>query len=209
MRALLGLAASLLLPIAAVGAQAPPAGERYLPQDIWEGSRSEFYEDWFGERLRAMNEPVLTGSRNRAPWNRRFRMLIAAERYAWSIRIDFAAGGTAVARGVLLDGPWRDRPLTINGQQVLELDRDAALRIAEAIDASGIAALTPDIAPQRRSRGPDETICIPRAHFVFENVERQSNRVVMRASCDLTPALRTLLDRLRPLLPEAPPERDE
>jgi hypothetical protein len=212
-RTLLALAASLLLPFAAAGAQPPGAGERYTPVGIWANAEdAEFYEGWFGPRLRAMGEPILSRSGDRQRFRRRFRMLVIPH-YSrpWAVRIDERNTGGAMVRRVELDGPGAARmPRSIRRQKRFGIGRDdiAALELRFALARLRDFALleepptppVPEIDPATGEvREHEIAICFHGTQYVFELVDEAGYHMIQRSRCHMPPELLELIRTLRRL----------
>jgi hypothetical protein len=186
MRSPVALSVSLLLPLAAAGAQAG-SGDRYVPSGIWRDAEDgDRYERWIGRFLRAMREPPLTSPQAREPFERRFRLVIIPDmRGAFrSLRVDQRRGGGARVRTVLLNRGRRYGPGSIAHEQVYDIDRDAVLEFTRALDMSRLVELPTEGPPPQ---GPvdisdDETvitICMHPTTYVFELVERHRRAYVL------------------------------
>ena len=170
-------------------AQDSNATEHYVPEGLWDEQRTDFREHWFGHQLRAMNEPVLSRQTDREGYRRRFRMLVLpAFHPAYAIRIDERTGEGRV-RAVRLDGNGGYGPGVIAQQEQYSLNRDEMREIDRAIDASGVAFLSPD-------PGPEGQICVDGVQFVFELVDEGGSRFITRHECDLNRELRTLVEQI-------------
>jgi hypothetical protein len=206
MRALLGLAASLLLPIAAAGAQAPPAGERYTPTGIWRDAdwAEPFFERWFGDQLRAMDEPVLAGPDDLGRFRSRFRLLVLPNSDpGWTIRIDERSTGDGIVTYVRLDGAGGYAPGNVAERHRSTIDRaDMALLRSELrrLRFSQLPAEEPP--PPQQECGEDEctiSICFHATKYVFERIDRDGRHFVARNACEMEPGLQRLYELLMPL----------
>lgn len=218
MRALLALAAALLVPFATAGAQ-PQGEERYLPTGIWRYGTDDFFERWYGSHLRAMGEPILSRPGDRMEFRRRFRMLVLPH-YSrpWALRIDERRGGDAWVRTVELGGPGAGPPREISRQDRFRIGRAALGSIERSFRLSELRRLAPQEPPDPEPEpvagqdGDSRTIviCLHATQYVFELVDAAGYHIVTRSACDLTPELGTLIRSLQPLrrgvgLPEVRP----
>lgn len=196
MRSLLGLTASLLLPLAAAGAQAPPAGERYLPPAlVGDAEDAEFFESWLGRELSAMGEPVLLGAALPRDVVRRFRMVTTINhRGSRAIRVDQLRTGGARVRAVEIGGVGRV-PRIVR-EESYDIDRDDVAEFVRALQLSRLDRMEP-VAPLPAADA--EAICIPFTHFFFELVEAGGSRFVTRDACETSPRLNRLFETLHPL----------
>lgn len=197
MRALLGLAASLLLPLAAAGAQAPQAGERYLPPElVGDADDAEFFGRWLGRELSAMGEPVLLGAALPRDVVRRFRMVTTINhRGSRAIRVDQLRTGGARVQAVELGGVGRV-PRIVR-EQSYDIDRHDVAELVRALELSRLDRMEA-VLPSRRADDA-EMICIPFTHHFFELVEAGRSRFVARDACETTPRLNRLFETLHPL----------
>lgn len=198
MRALLACAATLLLPLAAAGAESAAGGERYFPAEYFEVPfEADRFERSTGELLRSMQEPPLLGAPLPGHLLRRLRILVSYNHGgAWAVRVDRRRVGGARVTAVEIDG---GRTRRIVGRQVYDMDRDAVQELERALDLSRLRttpALLP--VPPPTDSGP---LCIPFNYFSFELAEREGSRVVFRDACELSRRLELLLETLHPLRP--------
>lgn len=206
--------ATLLLPLAAAGAQAP-GDERYVPSGIWPDRRDgAFYEGWFGPRLRAMGEPILWRPGDRERFRRRLRILVIPH-YSrpWALRIDERGTGDAWVRRVQLDGPGAGRPRGVARQDRFRIERADLLALERGFRVADLRSFTPEddregwqgpepTEPEDETVGDDMraiTICLHATQYVFELVDSAGYHMVTRSACDLPEALRRLLRSVEPL----------
>lgn len=208
MRALLGLAASLLLPIAAAGAQAPPAGERYTPTGIWRDPAwaETFYERWYGDQLRAMDEPVLAGADDLGRFRSRLRLLVLPNSSpGWTIRIDERSTGEGIVTYVRLDGAGGYAPGNVAERHRSTIDRGDMARLRSELRRLRFSELPsqepPPPPPQEceQDEGCTISICFHATQYVFERLDRDGRHMVARSACEMEPGLRQLHDLLMPL----------
>ncbi|HYI49756.1 MAG TPA: hypothetical protein VEX35_14960 [Allosphingosinicella sp.] len=199
------LLAGLLLTASPAFAQAGPAPARpdYVPNGIWrETNTAQFYEQWFGDQLHAMREPVLSQPNGLGRFRRRFRMLVLSHRQpSYAIRVDASSVG-GLMHIVSLDGNGDHQPGRIARQRRLNLSGDDVRALDNIIAGSGLAGM-PAEAPPYDEPVPDpatgETtirLCHHATYFVFELVTERASRFVVRDACEIAGGLRTLIGEL-------------
>lgn len=201
MRALLAIAASVLLPLAAAGAT-PPAGAPYLPPALLGNAEdNDMFNRWLGRELAAMDEPALLGVDLPRDVVRRFRMVTTVNhRGSYAVRVDQLRGGGARVRAVELGGAGRV-PRIVRAQSY-DIDRHDVLELGRAVHLSRLERLEATGPPPGAGPPPGDDmqmICIPSAQFFFELVDARHSRFVERSGCELTPGLSRLLKTLHPL----------
>ena len=148
-------------------------------------------ESWFGNQLRAMEEPVLARTAAASGLRRRFRMLVLpAFHPAYAVR---AEEGTASGRIhiVRLDGNGGFEPGRIAERETYRVNRAQMHLIDREIANSGVLDLTPVSHPPPDAE--EILVCMDGVQFVFEIVDPASTRVVTRHDCELTRGLRRLV----------------
>jgi hypothetical protein len=179
--------AAVLLGIAA-------APERYVPQSGWSrADEPDFFEEWFGGQLRAMEEPVLSESGGHSGFRRRFRMLVLPSfHHAYAVRLDERDDGRAEARVVRLDGAGGYSPGKILEQESYSPDRAAVRRLYRAIGKVGLATL-PQESDETQAGDGAIIVCADGVRFVFELVDERGSRFVTRG-CGMDRRLWKLVD---------------
>ena len=197
-----------LLALVALGGSAlaqPTAPERYVPVTGWARDSVDHLEDWWGEQLRKMREPVFSAG-DGAGFRQRFRLLMTRSRgMPFAIRIDERADGVTIARRVAID----NRDLTearISEDRTVSFGRAQRLRLARAIRASGLRAASREGA--RRPDQPDKrgrlTLCVHPTTYVFEVLDAGGSRFVYRDECNISYKLRRLAETVDKMVPARP-----
>jgi hypothetical protein len=176
-----------------LAATAAAPAERYVPAEGWRDARdAELFERWFGGQLRAMGEPVLSRAGGIEGYRRRFRMLVVPTfQPAYAVRIDEGAHGGTV-RVVLLDGRGGYAPGRIARQATFTLTMAEVQDVIGAIRTSGLASAALEDPPD-----PPQviTVCADGTAVVFELIEPQRSRFVVRA-CGISGPLWRLGNRM-------------
>ena len=195
-----------MLPVAA-GAQAPPAGESYTPDGIWRDDWAEgFHERWYGNQLRAMDEPVLAEPDDLGRFRSRFRLLVLPSSYpGWMIRIDERSTGEAIVTFVELDGAGGYAPGTVARRHRSAIDRDDVEVLQSELRRMRFSELPmeqPPAAPAEQCEdeaGCMITVCAHATNFVFERLDRGGRHFVERSGCEMETDLRKVVALLSPL----------
>jgi hypothetical protein len=182
--------AAILLVLAAA-----PAADRYVPQNGWSREdQAEFFEDWFGGQLQAMEEPVLSAPGSAAGFKRRFRMLVLPTfHHAYAVRLDERADGRSEVRAVRLDGAGGYSPGKILEQESYSPDRAAVRRLRRAIAEVRLATLPQETDETRLGNSDVIVVCADGVRFVFELVDASGSRFVTRG-CGMDRRLWKLVD---------------
>ncbi|HEY1606467.1 MAG TPA: hypothetical protein VGF77_12815 [Allosphingosinicella sp.] len=184
--------------------EAPKPAPRYVPATGWRDNEwaVPFHEQWFGDQLRAMNEPPLATAADLEPWRRRFRLLVLPSfEPGHAFRIDEDAKGGAMLREAMLDGRGGYAPGRIARQSERALSRREAARIDRAIDAAGLKRLPMETKPSRVRHGTI-TICADGTMYVFELLDRAGRAFLERGCIEPERPLRALIRAVTSLDPK-------
>jgi hypothetical protein len=183
--------AAAILP--GLGAAAP--AQHYVPASGWSrDDQAEFFEDWFGGQLQAMEEPALSAPGGNAGFRRRFRMLVLPSfHHAYAVRLDERIDGSAEVRVVRLDGAGGYSPGKLLEQESYSPDRHAVRRLHRAIAKVGLATLPRETDETRMGDGGSIVVCADGVRFVFELVDERGSRLVTRG-CEMDRRLWKLVD---------------
>lgn len=192
---MIGQLLRLALAAAAAG-QAEPETERYTPSTGWHDNdwAAPFYERWYGNQLRAMGEPRLSGPAHLEGFRRRFRLLVLPNyRSAFAYRVDELVDGGAVLRWVRLDGAGGYEPGEIAAARVRRLRSGERRRFNAALETAALRSLPRDNWSDDVRENADGTrtitICHHATHYVFELLDESGRHYLSRRSCDLEEAL--------------------
>ena len=160
-----------------LAAAAPAAPDRYVPAGWTLGDDTDFYENWFGSQLRAMNEPVLSAPGSLYGFRRRFRMLVLPTfHHAYAVRVDERRDGGVDVRAVRLSGRGGYDPGTILEQESYAPDRRAISRLYRAIARAKLDSLAREESADNRDGVI--TVCADGVDFVFERVDEDGSLFV-------------------------------
>ena len=199
---------SLLMTAASPTAQsASEASLYYLPTSGWrdEGSR-QFHERWFGDQLRAMNEPSLSEQASLSGLRQRFRLLVLPTfEPASAYRVDERPDGSATLHWVRLTGRGGYAPGTVSAQTDRVLRREEVQALDAAIAGAHLDALTREVSGEGTTHAYRDgsqriTVCADGVTFGIEVRSERGWRFVKLSCSSLAPLnllIRTVI-RLRP-----------
>jgi len=208
MRALLAFAFTLLLPPAAAGAQPARSERRYTPRTGWQvPSDARFYESWFGDQLRAMDEPVLAGASDLNRFRTRFRLLVLpSDDSAWVVRIDEPVRGAALLTVVELNRAGPYAPGRVARRLRSQFGFEDLAEVHAALDRLRFDSLPmQEPLPEEpagecnQQGGCEIVLCVHATHYVLERLDRSGRRFVERSGCGLPRPFGELIGLLRTL----------
>jgi hypothetical protein len=164
-----------------------------------------------GNQLRAMGEPNLSRPGARERFVTRLRLLVLPSfDSGYAIRIDESAGGAAVSV-VELNGRGGYEPGRVRKRTNSRLPATRMRALHRLIGQSGLASAprhAPPPEPVQTPEGPMYVSSFDGTAFMFELVDRNGSRFVLRHQSELTPGLRALVDELQSLRPGRPDPAD-
>ncbi len=182
-------------------------GGRYVPTTGWQDNEwaAEFYEEWYGGQLRAMNEPPLS-STPRLNDIRRFRLLVVPTYApAFAYRVDQGSNGTASFRWVGLDGAGGHKPGNIAKESRRVLRQRELRRFAAALEESRLGSLPRELPLEPTVSNPDGTetitICLHATYYVFEHSDGERRDFITRNECEVEESLQRLIRAVFSLRP--------
>lgn len=201
--------AAILLTLGLMAGQ-PETGDadRYVPATGWQDNESDsaFFERWYGNQLRAMNERPLSAAADFERLRRSFRLLVLPNSDpGFAYRIDVRADGNAMLRWVSLNGAGGYAPGTIEEEGTRAL-RPRELQIfAAALHEAALGSREREAELNDSVTNPDGTqtftICLHATRYVFEQVDEAGRQFVHRPSCYLEEPLERLVRALYRLNP--------
>jgi hypothetical protein len=189
---------------------APPTAprERYVPIGIEQGGDlgDNFYESWFGNQLRAMDEPILSRPGALGRFNMRLRILVLPTfQHGYAIRIDESAGGGLVSF-VELTGAGGYAPGQVRRRTAFHLTAAEMRDVHRLVRQAGLEsapASVPEPPPIDTPDGQIVTVCADGTGYVVELVDRRGSRFVHRSDCGIAPPFQMLVNELLTLHPDA------
>ena len=183
-RAGLFAVALALVPVAGAARDTP-----MMAPGLWKADTQAFYERWFGDQLRAMNErPLWTGD----PRTRVDRLLVLPSFFpSVAVRIERAAGH-ATAVTTLLDGAGGYAPGKVAAARTRRVPPDELARFDALLGSTRIG--------ERGTRfvrdGQDAVICLDGTQYVVERRDAAGHRLVSRHQCELDDGSRQAIEGL-------------
>ena len=174
----------------------------YVPDTGWSESEDapDFYEDWFGNQLRAAREPPLKTQDDLKGFTSRFRLLVLPTfDPAIVVRIDETSASNYVLNYTRLDGAGGYEPGKVAEKKSRALSLLESKKISASIKDADFRSATRSVQTLTEvDQNGDEIIvlCADGTTYVLEHLTRDYHSFVSRHSCRIgeNPELRKLIE---------------